>query len=306
MFELPRYFLMNGAGPAEDVGELRKLLAIPSLTHVVLKTHTPEPRPHNATGTDFVVLPDGTSINGKNLGNRGMHAMTATISYMAAIVAHVKKVFVASVYADTPEEFAMMADAAHSAANGARRVGIDVQMLIEFDLGCFNSAARPGELATPPGENPDKVDAILHETYAAAPHVELSLKLPPYTDRQLRKEIASVVLRCPQVRLLSTSNTKRGRLLKPDGTPALGVNNGWGGVGGTALHELALENAADFVQFSEGRYGVVGLGGIRGWSTAEPFFARGCRGVGVATAYYDHKDPAVFEDIDRGIQLLAA
>jgi len=287
--------LINGGGPgAKDVQELHRLKSIPSLTHVLFGTNTLEVRPAHTQGPNFVVLPDGTSINAVSLANRGIGSMCATISFMADIIKIAGKKLVVSIYGDTPEKCATLVDA--GVGNGAH--------IFELDAGCVNSSKIPGEYTPPIGENTQLLRAILASIQNEHPEIELWVKLPAYKDRVARQEAASTLLEFPTVHIAVTCNTVRGRLLKPDGTPVLGVNDGWGGIGGTALHELALENAADFVQFSEGRFGVVGIGGAKDWQTAEPFFARGCIGVGVASAYYEHNDPTPFEKIGEGMKTL--
>src|SRR3989344_4077186 len=134
MEHLP-YALMPAAGHIKTVEQVRSIVKVPYLSHIVIGSFTVEPKVGNTGGTAFDVLPDGTSSNSLGLPNKGLPYLNDYLREMVHVVQVADKKIVVSIAGESPEEYTKLVRAIVETRAG----------IIEVNLGCPNVYSEEGK-----------------------------------------------------------------------------------------------------------------------------------------------------------------
>lgn len=161
---------------------------------------------------------------------------------------------------------------------------------IELNFGCPN-VRDGGKQHKIVSFDPPTIARILDlVTLSASPHVTTGVKLSPYSDPGLLKEVAAVIAESEVVDNIVTCNTfPNGLVYGPDRKVVkLSEEAGkYGGISGEALKPISLSNAAQFAEaFKDlsSSVKVVRVGGISSGEDVYQSYDVGCVGVQMVTA----------------------
>ena len=294
MQKLP-FDLMAGAGWAKTIEHVRRLAAIPYLTHIVAGSFTLDSRAGNTGGTNFDVLPDGTSTNSLGMPNGGGDYLLANLKEMVEIAHGASKKFVLNVAGFTwQEQIALITIAI--------KAGVDI---IEENWGCPNvygaDKVQKGIISYV-REAMMQFVSFVEERFGAS--IERWIKVSPTSNPADRVWIADLFAKSSATTLVATNTFPNVYLTHGDGRPLLQVANGYGGMAGTALHWVAVSNARHYDELLRPHPDkkLIGSGGNNSYETSLDFLRIGQRmsGVQVSTAFFHREDPRVFRDIAEG------
>ncbi len=82
-----------------------------------------------------------------------------------------------------------------------------------------------------------------------------------------------------------------------DGNPLLEVNDGYGGLSGDALHQIALGRVRQARAILPDTMGVIGVGGVKNGRTLRNMESVGASEAHVGLAYFDTEDPGVIQQM---------
>jgi dihydroorotate dehydrogenase (fumarate) len=164
---------------------------------------------------------------------------------------------------------------------------------VELNFGCPN-VSEDGVQHRIISFNPSMIHMILQVVRLIVGNVPIGIKLSPYSDPGLIREVASVITnarrRCDGRHLVSyvavTNTFPNGRAYTPDRRPALWTEESgpFGGIGGEALKPISLSNAAQFRAALPDEIAVIRVGGISSGADVWQSYDIGCTGVQIATA----------------------
>ncbi len=151
---------------------------------------------------------------------------------------------------------------------------------VEFNCGCPNTDKRVMCF------NIDAMDSFLSQCPPRDGIV--GIKVSPYSDKHQLREVASMFNdHAGLLKYVATMNTyPNGMALLPDETGAVDSKEmgAFGGIGGKALKQLSLGDAATFYECLDDRIGVIRVGGIDSGLDIKHSLTVGCKGVQVVTA----------------------
>lgn len=165
--------------------------------------------------------------------------------------------------------------------------------VIELNFGCPN-VRDDGAQHKIISFDPESIHQVLDLIGAFDPKQKIWVKLSPYSDPGLLKEVAAVIAAARRhngaevVEAVVTCNTfPNGVGYTSDRRPALKTNQAgrYGGISGHAMKPFSLSNAAQFVeQFASTEVSVIRCGGIDSGEDIWQSYDVGCEGVQIHTA----------------------
>ncbi|MCW5849004.1 MAG: dihydroorotate dehydrogenase [Anaerolineae bacterium] len=229
---------------------------------VTVKTATTEPRLGHPS-PNFITWDDG-ALNALGLPNPGIHKWLDLFGQAQARLDAWGVPTIASVYAETPDEFAAL----------ARQVAPLRPALLELNASCPNLGKDPARL----------VEGIAATTAAvkAAVTCPISVKLSPSTP-DIGKAARAVEEAGADV--ITAVNTMPAMLIDIEtGRPSL--SNTTGGLSGAALKPIALRCVYEITRAV--KIPVIGMGGVMTGRDAVEMLMAGATAVGVGTAIALH------------------
>ena len=179
---------------------------------------------------------------------------------------------------------------------------------IELNLGCPN-VRDGGSQHKIASFDPIYMANILDKIkllHAVKDLTTIGVKLSPYSDPGLLKEIAAVITESGLVHYVATCNTfPNGIGFDSQGRSRIQTDQaGWfGGISGTALNPISLSNAYQFRQQLPETIAVVRVGGISSARDVWESYHIGCAGVQIGTAYAQ-KGPQLINTIREDLASL--
>jgi dihydroorotate dehydrogenase (NAD+) catalytic subunit len=226
-------------------------------------------------------------INAVGLANPGVEAEVEELVQTRALLAPLGAALVASVFADTVESFARVAD----------RVADAGPDLIEVNISCPNVHDEFGTPFAADAGAAAEVTAAVKE--AVAGRAPVLLKLSPNVA-----DVAAIARAVADAGAdgISAINTLAGMIVDVHaGRPVLA--NRSGGLSGPAIRPLAVRCVYDIYRVVA--VPIVGIGGVGSGRDAVEMIMAGATAVGVGSAVYD-RGPEVFGQIGREVEGLMA
>jgi len=286
-------YLMNAAGWAKTVEQVRMLAKVPTLTHIVMGSFTVEPREGNTGGTNFNVTPDGTAVNSLGLPNGGMPYLKKHGEEMVKIAREARKRPVISIAGFSPGEYKQLA-----------QVTNDLGVLAEINIGCPNvhDGGHQKEIVS---YNFDLLRATITAVVQATPSSMTWIKPSPYANPMDRDRFVEVVRRYDFDAIVACNTFANVSIYHEDGRSYLDVADNYAGMSGTALKWINLSQCRYYAQRLRG-ISVIGAGGIGsatrtdGTSSATQdvvdYGRVGCSGVQIGAAFFKNENFRVFEE----------
>lgn len=285
--------IMNAAGTCKrwDGPEgIETLLRSPA-SAVMLGSITVEERAGNSGEVYFPS--EGFSLNSLGLPNPGMPYLDEHLLEIMRQMEKAKKPLFVNVAGFSPSEYWMLAGCA------ARR-GAD---LIELNLGCPN--VWEGEEQKPiPSFNPGLLEGILRGIKNLGLATPCAVKLSPYSDPGLLREVAAVLSALPIVKAVTTCNTFPNGFAWNGARQAISNVDGLAGVSGPALKSIGLGQVRQFRQLLPDRIDIIGVGGIQTGHDVADYLRAGAAAVQVGTALIN-RGPRVFTELLSEFAVLA-
>jgi dihydroorotate dehydrogenase (fumarate) len=280
---------MPAAGWCKTVEQVRALAKIPYISHIVAGSFTADERVGNAGGTNFAILPDGTSVNSLGLPNKGRAYLKKRGGEMIQIAHDAGKLAVISIAGETAVEYMALAMA-------ALEIETDI---IELNAGCPNVYGADNKQKSIPSYNLELLGSILRAVrqVQAREDVHLWVKLSPYADPAQRVAVAQLIADVGADAVTTCNTFPSFRPLDHKGKPLLDVTQGRGGMAGTSLKPIAQLNAEHFRELLPEHIDVIGVGGLRGWQDIRERLATPCSAVQVGTAFFANENFGLFEYI---------
>lgn len=273
--QLPFWF-SNAAGDIKTVDRLMQYLQVPLTTHVVIGSFTCEARPERS-GTVFNWLPDGTTSNCLGLPNGGEQYLKDHLAQMYELTAAHNKKLVVSATGDSVRDIIELSMLVHKLAPRA---------IIEINLGCPNRAGK-GKLKPPISKNRDTVARVCNQlTHTFPKDVVWYVKLSPELTSHARRDLANIIYYTTARGIVTINTVPNVRLVDTDGAPLLTFGSGHGGMGGSAVSDLAFVNSKHFAVLAPPGKEVISVGGISTAAEIDRRLQAGCKGVQIASAIF--------------------
>jgi dihydroorotate dehydrogenase (fumarate) len=241
--------LMNGGGCCKTIEHVKELSQ--SLAGAVLVgSITMEERSGN-TGEIFWAGED-VALNSLGMPNGGMAYLHRHLAEMVDIVHKAKKALIVNVAGFNADEYA-------SLAREAFRLGADA---VELNLGCPNVVKDDGSRKPIPSFDLKVMSDILCAVeFVVGNDAPVWVKVSPYSDPGLLKEVAAVFLHYPVVKAVTAINTFPNAYgLKGNGKPIIDV--GFAGLSGPALKHIGLGQIKQWHDALRWRVNIIAAGGI--------------------------------------------
>lgn len=271
------FFLGNAAGFIKGPGKQFDDMLRSAATQVTVGSITLLERDGNA-GNVYQLMEDGTSVNALGLPNPGLYETLKHAAEMCAQAHEAKKTIRWSIAGFQPGEYSEL----------AKRLAPFGE--IEANLGCPNVWSDSGQKPIAAFDL-DVMEAVITEMRGALPrNCPFDLKLSPYSDPNLLKAVAKM-LAFYKPRAIITANTF------PNGVANIDTPGGYGGIGGNAMHVIALGQVAQFVEALEDtEIKVVGVGGVDSGARLLSMRKVGASAVQIGTAFGE-RGARIFSDI---------
>lgn len=165
---------------------------------------------------------------------------------------------------------------------------------IELNFGCPNvrdDGAQHPIVSFDPLRMAGILDLIEAAKRDDGPRTFTGVKLSPYSDPGLLKEVAAVIAESGTVDYVATTNTfPNGRVYTPKLRPGVNTTQAGpnGGISGEALKPISLSNTAQFREALPPTVAVIRVGGISSGQDVWESYDVGCSGVQVMTAIVKH------------------
>jgi dihydroorotate dehydrogenase (fumarate) len=277
--------LMNAAGTAKTVSQLRELLELP-IAAVVVGSYTREERSGNQGQVFFAA--DLGSLNTLGLPGPALEVWTRWLPEMRRLAHQSGKPLWVSVAGFNPYEYRVLVE---SALEG----GADV---IEVNLGCPN-VWEGGNQKSVVSYSAEETRGVLAEiALVASSDTPIGLKLSPIFDPTLLESVDAAIRDAGYVSFITTTNTIPNCFaLATDGTPGIGFGKHLGGMGGPAAKWIGQGQVVQHRELLP-EVPIVGVGGISSGRDlheylSEPVGASACQ---VGTAYWQ-RGPRAFAQI---------
>lgn len=234
---------------------------------------------------NYVCLSDGTSVNAIGLRNPGLAKITAFAPSMLERAQAAGKTLRWSFAGFSLEEY----------AKGAARLCPFGP--VELNLGCPNVWGESGQKPIA-AFNLDLMERILSSVDAVVPG-SYDVKVSPYSDPLMIEQVAHVLMR-HNVEHVVTSNTFPNGIAVIGGKRVLNTPNGYGGVAGNALHQVALGQVSQFVSaLTDSPIKVVGVGGVNSGARIIAMREAGASKVQIGTAFGERKGRVFSEMLEE-------
>lgn len=280
--------LMNGGGcckTVEHVKELSRSLA----GAILVGSITTEERSGNPG--DVWWVGNGAALNSLGMPNGGIRYLEDHLREMAEIAhgAENPKCLVVNVAGFSSAEYVQL-------ARSAFFCGADA---VELNLGCPNVVKSDGSRKPIASFNLEVMEDIVSsvgenvDTEAA-----VWVKVSPYSDPELLKGAAAVLLRHPIVKAVAAINTFPNAYgLSDTGRSVIGV--GFAGLSGKALKHIGLGQIKQWKDALQGKIGLIAVGGISTGRDIEEYRALGADAFQMTTELLKggDLDPRPFERV---------
>lgn len=263
-----------GAGVGKTIEKLHEGF-LTSAAEVTPGSYTELPLAGNTGGETFYYdEASGNSVNSIGLTNHGFMWLLTQIPEMVALAKQYGKKARVSI-SGTPEQILRMLPRlieAIAACDGLAWV------IVEINMACPNTVDDAGHHHAVVAYDPIAVGYIIAGAYhIVGGRLPLAFKLAPYDKSKLEEVLARERIRslfCTltegyggEVEIVLCNTRGQTRMLRPDGSPALGVTDGLGGLAGSALFPYTLDNVTAFAGPGDdlpGNISLVAMGGL--WS----------------------------------------
>lgn len=278
--------LTNAAGWAKQYMQVEALAKVPLLGGIVIGSFTLEPREGNTPGTNFAIDSTGTSVNSLGLPNKGVKELEEWLDDAVALAHRSGKRLIVSLAGENPNEFKEMVEI----------VGKHPVDEVELNFGCPNRY-DDGKQAGIISYSVTPINAILQRVSPYLVGKVVRVKLSPYANPVEREMVASALNQQPIHRVVVCNTFPNYRPYGKFDKPLLDVSGGYGGMGGTALHNIAVLNADHFRKLLRPGIAVVGVGGICNGLTLQDFELVGCEEAQIGTAFMHAENFRIFQDV---------
>jgi dihydroorotate dehydrogenase len=276
------FYFMNAAGWVKTPAIVREIAVVPLTTHIVMGSFTVEPRPGRTGGTAFAVLPDGTASNNLSLPNGGIPFLKQHGAEMVKIAHDAGKKAVISGAPFTPVEDRLLAETVFE-------IGADIY---ESNRGCPNTGSEPIAY------NHDLMEEFDKQVEWGIRDLSWWRKVSPYANPRSWEIEAKLTWKSSAEAVVATNTLPNYRLCEENRRPIITAEGteGLGGMSGTSLKPIALNNAEHFCELlkSCGKK-VIGVGGVSTAEDIQDYLAVGCAGVQVGAALFASEDPGVLQ-----------
>jgi dihydroorotate dehydrogenase (fumarate) len=279
-FEHP---LMNGAGYCKDEAHVKELIASAS-SAVVLGSITVEPRTGNHGDVYFTSR--YFALNSLGIPNRGATFFQDKIPSMAQEAHAAGKPLIVNIAGFSVDDYGRLATV-------AREGGAD---LLEVNFGCPNIWSQTGEQKRIFSFDPKTMSEILEVLQTVWEEEQsITVKLSPYSDPALLKEVAAIVANYQSVIAITTTNTFPNAFAYNDaGRPAITL--GLAGLSGPVMKAVGLGQVIQFRAVLPQHIAIIGVGGITSGKDMLDYLKAGATAVQLTTALIN-EGPNVFSRI---------
>lgn len=278
--------LGNAAGWCKTLAHVEKL-ARSAVSIITVGSITAQSRDGNP-GNPYHQNEQGDSINSLGMPNHGLPYLKAELRQMVEMArAHGKRLAVSIACINEGDLEALVVACTEAA--------VDV---IELNAGCPN-VWDGGEQKRILSFDPDGVErslGLLHTLVGRNSMIELRIKLSPYSDPGLLREVASVLRRYPFITVVTCNTFPNAYMFTGEGRVAISCNKGLGGLGGRAMKPIALGQVAQFREALAGHH-IIGAGGIATGRDMQEFIKVGANEAQVGSAFWFTEDLRIFGDI---------
>jgi dihydroorotate dehydrogenase (NAD+) catalytic subunit len=266
----------NAAGFIKGPGDMFDGILRSAATDITIGSITMEHREGNLGNVYDFDDDTGTSTNALGMPNPGLEETLKFAPEAAERAGRANKKLWWSIAGFNPEEYARLMEAL-SPFGGT-----------EFNLGCPNVWGSTGQKPIA-SFNPPLIQEILHTCDFRGKTQRPRVKLSPYSDPSMLVSVAKVLRdnRGLISAVVNCNTFANGVAMKKDGqTRSLETKNGYGGVAGNAIHNIALGQVSQFYEELENTgIEIVGVGGIDSGKRLLSMGAVGARGVQIGTPY---------------------
>ena len=281
--------LMNAAGTCKlfDGKEGVEELTRSAVSAVMVGSITLKERAGNS-GEVYYSDPLLFSLNSLGLPNPGSVYYREHLPKMAAAVHGAGKFLFVSVAGFVPSEYAVL-------TRIAVERGAD---FVELNCSCPNiwQGEEQKQIAC---FNPKIVAEILRclDRQFVGEDIRLAVKLSPFSDPELLKEVAEVIAESKLVKAVTAVNTFPNAFsFDETGKPRITPGGGLAGLAGPALMPIGLGQVRQLRDLLPKRIDIIGVGGITKGQDILDYLRAGAKAVQIATAFMD-RGARVFSEI---------
>lgn len=284
--------LMNAAGYCKDVDHVEELTRSAS-SAVVVGSITLEPRSGNAG--DVYFNSSCFALNSLGIPNRGAKFFAQELPRFKEAAHGAKKPLIVNIAGFTVHEYGELAFI-------AERGGAD---MLEVNLGCPNIWTETGQQKRIFSFDPLLIEETLTLLESIWEGKPLTVKLSPYSDPILLKDVATVIGEHELVSAITTTNTFPNAFAYNDSGRAA-ITMGLAGMSGPAMKAIGLGQVAQFKALLPERIKIIGAGGIDCGRAMLDYLKAGATAVQTITAVIN-KGPNIFSRIlSQYVELLEA
>ena len=280
--------LMNGGGCCKTVEHVRELSR--SLAGgIVIGSFTMSNRLINPGNVWRLINGDG--LNSLGMPNPGSPYLEANLPEMVTIAheAETPKQLIVNVAEFSKEGYAKLTRLALSKGADA----------VELNLGCPNVITEDDTRKPIASFNLEVMEGIIIAVEeAVGVDAPIWVKVSPYSDPELLKGAAAVILRHPVVKAVTAINTFPSAYgLTDTGKPLIGV--GLAGLSGKALKHIGLGQVKQWSNALQGKVNIIGVGGISSGRDIRDYGLVGASAFQMTTELLkgDDLDPRPFEKV---------
>jgi len=165
--------------------------------------------------------------------------------------------------------------------------------LIEVNISCPNTEGHPI------GYSYESTKKVLDDL-SVIDDLNIGFKLPPYMTTQHCIEMSELFKEYDIVKFVTCSNSIPGLIIEK-GSTIIKPKDGIGGLGGEYLKPIALANVRTFYEHSDGKYSIIGVGGISSGTDVFNYFLAGADCVQIGTTFMK-EGPSCFKRINTELR----
>lgn len=316
LFGLKIFRVGNAAGTVRNSKEVEELVICESVGLIVVGSYTKEFRPGNPGQVFYTDPLDRFSVNANGLPNPGVDKCRKFLPEMVKIAHNAQlnpKLLIVSVVGFSPQEYADLAQLAFdSGADGVKlnlgcpNVWQDGQQkrIPCFDIGLIYEILDTVERVVGPEANilvklspccDDEQMEIMNEVLKNQDLVN-EIRMPSLLSYQL-EEMAKFLASFTSVKAVVSINTLPNVCaLDENGRSRITFGEGLGGLGGSIVKKIGLNQVARLRKLLPERIKIIGCGGISTGQNVIDYWDAGAALVEVGTAYLE-KGVKAFDDI---------
>jgi dihydroorotate dehydrogenase (fumarate) len=274
--------LMNGAGYCKDESHVRELAASASAA-ILLGSITIEPRTGNAG--DVYFTSGYFALNSLGIPNRGAAFFRDALPSMVEVAHASGKPLILNIAGFSVEDYGQLASVAK--AGGAD--------FLEVNFGCPNIWSQTGEQKRIFSFDPQTIAETLEVLESVWGSPSITVKLSPYSDPALLKEVAATLASYTSVVAVTTTNTFPNAFAYNDtGRPAISL--GLAGLSGPVMKAVGLGQVIQFRAELPDRIAIIGVGGISSGKDMLEYLKAGATAVQTTTALIN-QGPNIFSTV---------